>query len=276
MAKYPSELKAIAVFLAACGPASVRPPPAPPPIQVAPAPPPSEPSEPIVNANRIDFVLRAPIEQQRGELVGAIDGAIYLEPEDLTKAYGRFAIDLARLDLRRRRVGEDGSLEPEQRNETQNEHARQWLEIADGTPPELREKNRRAELVFHAASLPEGPPPAEGNPRRVPVAIDAELLLHGHKSALRLDLALELFFVDGHLHGIHARSRSPAAVSLAEHGIAPRDAAGKLIDKALEALAPKVAAAAEVSIDLTFVVAEGFRGRAQRFITSWWPSSPPR
>jgi hypothetical protein len=92
-----------------------------------------------------------------------------------------------------------------------------------------------------------------GADRKVTLKAKGDFLLHGHKTQKVAELEATFHYEGDKLAGVAVRTVKPFAVGLAENDVRPREAFGKLAQKGLDALAPKVAKEALVSIELRAV-----------------------
>jgi len=210
-------------------------------------------------SGRLGFDMDAPLEKIRGRVPpGALSGEIFVDPADLARTTGLVHVDLRELELFQRTSGDDGqSFGEETRSETQNQHAREWLEIGPDTPAEHLEKNARVEFSLRAvedlsaADLGALPGPT----REVHFTATGEFLLHQRKASKSARLTAT-FTMDGERPTrVTIRSREPLTIGLDEYDVRPRTGFGKLAAKTLQAMAPKVASAAEITLEFTALLA---------------------
>ena len=199
------------------------------------------------------FTMQAPLERQDAEVgPGAVSGTLYLDPTDLTQTTGLVRVDLTDLTIyQRAREDEESEFGEREKSDLQNEHMRDWLEIAEDAPEAEREKNRYAEFalqdvknesVRNIGSL-------SGTERRVTFMAVGELRVH--QRAVPKEIAMEAtFHVDGQrLTAVEVSTTTPFLVDLERHDIRPRSAFGTLAQKTLQAMAPKVASKAVVHVE---------------------------
>jgi hypothetical protein len=91
----------------------------------------------------------------------------------------------------------------------------------------------------------------KGPERKIGATVTGDFLLHGRKSKKSAVVEVTFKYDGGELRSAHVKTVEPFAVGLAEHDVHPREAFGKLAQRTLETLAPKVAKDARVSIDFT-------------------------
>lgn len=223
------------------------------------APPPAAPTtlHLVIDGTdgKLGFDMEAPIEKIRGKVPpSAVGGEIWIDPTDLGKSRGLVRVDLRDLELFQRTVPEGGGeFGEEVKNDTQNEHARQWLEISPDTPPEELAKNAIVEFaltrvaVASATDLSKVP----GSERKVTFTATGDFLLHQRKAEKSVKLEATFRYDGDALRELHVTSVEPLAIGLDEYDVRPRTGFSKLAAKTLEALAPKVAKHAEVSLEFT-------------------------
>ncbi|AKT40777.1 hypothetical protein [Chondromyces crocatus] len=203
-------------------------------------------------SSKVEFLMDAPKEKIRGRVSGAAGGELLVDPSDLTKTTGLVTVDLGKLELFQTVAGADGAFGAESKSEKQNEHALTWLEISPDTPAEVREKNAKAQFAIRLVEV-EGETDLgkrSGSERRVNLKVTGEFLLHQRKVMKSVELAVTFRFQGNMPVNAVIRTVKPFAVGLAEHDVQPREAFGKLAQKTLEVLAPKVTKEALVSLDL--------------------------
>ncbi len=91
----------------------------------------------------------------------------------------------------------------------------------------------------------------EGAERKVMLKVTGDFLLHGHKNEKSAEVEATFKFDGDKPVSVAVRTVKPFAIGLAEYDVKPRDTVGKLLQKGLDALAPKVAKDAEVSLQFT-------------------------
>src|SRR5688572_28635415 len=101
-------------------------------------------------SGKLGFDMEAPIEKIRGKVpASALSGEVWIDPSDLTKSRGLVRVDLRDLELFQRTVPKGGKeFGDEVKDDTQNQHARDWLEISADTPPEELAKNSIIEFAL--------------------------------------------------------------------------------------------------------------------------------
>ncbi|MEE9383550.1 MAG: hypothetical protein V3V08_09070 [Nannocystaceae bacterium] len=204
-------------------------------------------------STRVEFTMNAPVEKIRGKIPKeATTGELKIDLTDITKSTGLLHIDLTQLELFQRK-SENGMFGEEVKNDTQNAHARTWLEIDESTPAIERKQNalvefalRRVPTASHKNVLA-----MTGQERKITFEAQGDFLLHQRKSPKTVKLEATFRFDGDTPVSVHVRSIEPFAVDLAEHDVRPRTAFGKLAQKTLSAMSEKVAQVAEISVDFT-------------------------
>jgi hypothetical protein len=197
----------------------------------------------------VRFTMEAPLENIFGKVPDSLSGNLFVDLTDLTKSTGNLAVDLSTLDLvQRKRPDEKSEYGEEKREEKQNEHARQWLEIDEKVAEEARNKNKRIE--FRITTIKEASKKdisKESGDVSVTVVAEGDFLLHQRVSKKTVELEATITVEGGKPKAIKLKTKKPFSVSLPEHDIGPRDDVGKV----LKELAPKVAKDAMVELDLS-------------------------
>lgn len=202
---------------------------------------------------KLGFDMEAPIEKIRGKVpASALGGEVWLEPADLAKSRGLVRVDLRDLELYQRTAPEAGKeFGEEVKNDTQNEHARQWLEISPDTPAEELAKNTVIEFALtritdaSVADLSK----VTGPERTVTFTASGDFLLHQRKAEKSVKLEAVFRYDGDALREVHVRSVEPLTIGLDEYDVRPRTGFSKLAAKTLEQLSPKVAKEAAVSLE---------------------------
>jgi hypothetical protein len=211
--------------------------------------------------SELGFDMEAPIEKIRGRVPpAAITGELFIDPTDLARTTGLVHVDLRELELFQRISGDDGkTFGEETRDETQNQHAREWLEIGPDAPPDQLQKNALIEFSLlsvqdlSATDLTK----MSGAERKVTFTAVGDFLLHQRKASKSVALEAVFTWSGDHPSGVTIKSREPLSIGLDEYDVRPRSGFGKLAAKTLQALSPKVAKAAEVSLQFTAKLAPG-------------------
>lgn len=205
------------------------------------------------STSKLGFDMEAPLEKIRGKVPPtAFTGEVWFDPTDLAKSRGLVHLDLTDLELFQRKAPEGGGeFGEEVKDDTQNQHAREWLEIGPDTPPEELAKNVRIEFALSkltdlsAADLSK----MTGPERKVTFTATGDFLLHQRKAEKSVKLEATFRYAGDALREIHVKSLAPLAIGLDEYDVRPRTGFGKLAAKTLEQLSPKVAKFAEVSLE---------------------------
>jgi polyisoprenoid-binding protein YceI len=212
-------------------------------------------------SSKLDFAMEAPVEKIRGRVPAtAMTGEIFVDPTDLARTTGLVHVDLRELELFQQQSADDGkTFGPETRNDTQNEHAREWLEIGPDTPPDHLQKNALIEFSLlsikdlSATDLSK----LTGKERKVTFTAVGDFLLHQRKASKSVALEATFIWEGDQPTSVTVKSREPLSIGLAEYDVRPRTGFGKLAAKTLETLSPKVAKSAEVSLEFTAKLAPG-------------------
>jgi hypothetical protein len=203
----------------------------------------------------LGFDMDAPVEKIRGRVPSsALSGELFIDPADLSKATGLVHVDLRELELFQRKADAEGKpFGEETKNETQNQHAREWLEIGPGAPAEALKKNALIEFSLRElkdlSTTDLGQ--LKGADRKVTFTAIGEFLLHQRKASKSVQLEATFTFVGETPTSLHVKSLEPLEIGLDEYDVHPREAFGKLAAKTLQALSPKVAKAAAVHLEFT-------------------------
>ena len=206
-------------------------------------------------SGKLGFDMEAPVEKIRGRVPpAALSGELFIDAGDITKATGLIHVDLRELELFQRQATAEGQpFGDESKNETQNQHARAWLEISPDTPADQLAKNALIEFSLReikdvsATNLDK----LTGQARKVTFTATGEFLLHQRKASKSVKLEATFAFTGDRPTAVTVKSLEPLRIGLDEYDVRPREGFSKLAAKTLQALAPKVAQAAEVNLEFT-------------------------
>lgn len=200
----------------------------------------------------IGFTMDAPLEKIRGRIPNtAVEGYLHLDPSELASTTGIIKVNLSELELFQRKSDSDGAeFGEESKSELQNEHAKAWLEIDGDAPAEERSKNQSVEFSIQSISnLNEGNVQKLSGPeRKVTFIAQGDFLLHQHKSPQTVKMQAVLHYKGDTLDSISVSTVDSFPVSLENHDVRPRETFGKLAQKTLAAMSPKVAQVADVHV----------------------------
>jgi hypothetical protein len=207
---------------------------------------PAKPAAPEASAfsvesasSKVTFLMEAPIEKISGEAPGAATGTLFVNLADVSKSTGLVKVDLDKLTLYQEKRDDEGkAFSARTKNETQNEHARTWLEISPDTPAPERETNRYVEFSIRKVEdasatnvLALG-----GAERKLTASVVGDLRVHGRKKEQRAKVELVFQFAGDKAESVKVRTLEPLMVGLEEYDVRPREAFGKLAQKTLGAL----------------------------------------
>lgn len=204
---------------------------------------------------KLGFDMEAPIEKIRGKVPpSALTGELFVDLADITKTTGLVHVDIRELELFQRVAPEEGKEFGEEKKEPkQNEHARAWLEIGPDTPPEQLAKNTLIEFSLSGVKDASATDVTKltGAERKVTFTATGEFLLHQRKATKSVKLEATFKFAGDQATEVAVKSLEPLAIGLDEYDVRPREGFGKLAQKTLSALSPKVAKEADVSLEFT-------------------------
>lgn len=204
--------------------------------------------------SKVGFLMDAPLEKIHGKAPGSMEGEVFVDLQDITKSSGLVKVDLFKLEIfQQNREKEDQDFGEEEKSDVQNQHAKAWLEIGEDAPADKREENRWVEykITKIEAKGPKSIADMKGDERKVMVTVTGDFRLHGRKTTKSADMEVTVKYEGDKPVSAHFETVKPFTVGLDEHDVRPREAFGKLAQKTLEALAPKVAKEAAVSLEFT-------------------------
>ncbi|MBX3192714.1 MAG: hypothetical protein KF819_37365 [Labilithrix sp.] len=201
--------------------------------------------------------MPAPKEHIKAGTDGAA-GTLEVDVANLANTRGEVKADLTTLATK---TFGDGD-----KDKKQTDHARTWLEVADGEegklPDELKAQHRYAVYAIRsvdnlsAADLSKVPATKDGadEVRSVTATVHGELLIHGHKVDKDAEVEVQFRYPAGGAadkpKSLSIKSKTPLRATLAEHDVKPRDGFGKIAKGAFNLLGTKVADTADISLDL--------------------------
>jgi len=190
----------------------------------------------------VKFLMDSPLEKIDGDAPGSVTGELYVVPQDLTKSTGLIKIDLNQLTLyQQRRAEEQGDYSERKKNDKQNEHARDWLQIV---PHEGEVTAAQAEMnrwvEFKLEKLETATPNVaalSGAERKVSATVSGDFRLHGRKAKKSGKLELTFKYAGDKLDSVIVKTAEPITVKLEEFEVHPRDASGKFVKTVTEVIA---------------------------------------
>ena len=206
-------------------------------------------------SGKLGFDMEAPVEKIRGRVPPtAVRGELFVDASDIRKTTGLVHVDLRELELFQRQATAEGQpFGEETKNDTQNQHARAWLEIGPDAPADQLAKNALIEFslreITDASATDLGK--LSGPERKVTFTATGEFLLHQRKASKTVKLEATFAWAGEQPTAVTVKTVEPLAIGLDEYDVRPREGFSKLAAKTLQALAPKVASAAEVTIEFT-------------------------
>jgi polyisoprenoid-binding protein YceI len=197
------------------------------------------------------WVMDAPFEKIFGEIPG-LTGDLFIDPADIAKSTGRIDADVSKIDLfqqkRKDEKDPNSELGPRSHNDTQNGHAREWLQIDPGTPEKDRQANTVAQFSIMKVEVDKNDvSKVAGADRKVTGTLSGKLLLHGHKADYSAKFEATFTYEGDKPKKVVVKTTDPIKVSLEEFDIKPHDLKGKT----LKELSGKVAESAPVMIEFT-------------------------
>lgn len=206
------------------------------------------------SSSEVGFEMEAPMERQFGEIPpSAVTGQLTIDPTDITKSTGLVDVDLDELVIYQEAADDDGEFGERTKSDLQNEHMKDWLEIGPDAPPEDAKKNKLAQFSLEKVTDASASDITQmnGSERKVTFTGEGEFRLHQRVSKKSVPFEATFHYDGDALTSVDVQTTKPLLVDLAEHDVRPRTAFGKLAEKTLDAMAPKVAKEAEVSVAFT-------------------------
>jgi hypothetical protein len=186
--------------------------------------------------------MDSPLEKIHGDAAGSMQGDLFVDLDDVTKSTGLIKVDLDKLTLyQQKRPDEKGEYTERKKNDLQNTHARDWLQITPH-PPDLTEEqaqmNRFVEFKISKienASLT-SLNAQQGPERKFTALVTGDFRLHGRKAPKSAKLEITMKYAGEKPESMHVKTLSPISIGLEEFEVNPRDGAGKFVKTLSEAL----------------------------------------
>jgi hypothetical protein len=215
------------------------------------------------DSSSVTFLMDSPLEKIDGDAPKSVKGELFVDTMDLSKSTGLVKVDLQQLSLyQQKRADESGAYSSRTKNDLQNTHARDWLQIVphEGeVTPAQAEENRWAEFKIEKLSNLSATNVSQmtGNERKVTATVTGPVRLHGRKAEKSAKVELVFKYEGSQLVSVSVKTLEPFNVPLEEFEVHPRDAAGKFVKTLTDAVAGtlkgKVAKEAPVTISFTAV-----------------------
>jgi hypothetical protein len=204
-------------------------------------------------STRVEFTMDAPVEKIRGKVTNATEGDLNVDLSDLTKTTGKLLVDISGIELFQKVANDKGEFGEEKKNDLQNKHARDWLEIGEDAPADKKTANAHVEfLISKVENVSEkNVLKMTGAERKVTMTIVGEFLMHGRKSNKSAEVEAVFKFEGDKPVSVTVKTTKPFPAGLEEHDVRPRKGFGVLAEKGLEALGQKVAKEAQVNVEFT-------------------------
>ena len=200
----------------------------------------------VVTKGKGAFLIDAPLEKIKGSSED-LKGELVVDAKDLAKTKGKIGVKLSTLKT----ATFEGDAK---KNDSQTEHARNWMEVGTDAKPETKAKYEWAELVVKSVetATPKLADVKEENGARVVKAkVTGDLTIHGVTSPKTVNVTATFKGPTDAPTSVELKTDQPFAVSMKEHGIMPRDKVGSFLNGALERIGKKIDDAVQVSFEAT-------------------------
>jgi polyisoprenoid-binding protein YceI len=186
------------------------------------------------------FMIDAPLEKIKGRS-GKVRGSLDIDPGNLKMSKGQIEVDLDDLAT--------NTFDDAEKDKSQTDHTRNWLEIGKDVEAKRREENRWARFTIKSIEETSAPKAAGGTP--VTVKATGDFWLHGVSSPKTVMATVTFSGPPDAPTLARVVTAQPVRISLKEHDVKPRDLAGKFLAGALEKIGQKIDDSVEISLDLT-------------------------
>jgi hypothetical protein len=193
-------------------------------------------------SSSVSFLMDSPLEKIDGDAPKSVSGELFVDTMDLAKSTGLVKVDLQQLTLyQQKRADENGEYSTRTKNDLQNTHARDWLQIVahEGEVTAAQaEENRWAEFKIEKLGNLSTANIAQmtGNDRKVTATAIGPLRLHGRKAEKSAKIELAFKYEGSKLMAVSVKTLEPLAIALEEFEVHPRDAAGKFVKSVTDAI----------------------------------------
>ncbi len=194
------------------------------------------------SSSSVKFLMDSPLEKIDGDAPGSAQGELFVDLTDLTKSSGLFKVDLQKLTLYQQKRGDENEGYSERKkNDKQNEHARDWLQLVphEGeVTAEQAEMNRWVEFKLDkfetsTANVAQMPGPE----RKVMANVSGDFRLHGRKARQSAKLELVFKYAGDKFESLSVKNVEPVPIKLEQYEVHPRDSAGKFVKTVTETIA---------------------------------------
>jgi polyisoprenoid-binding protein YceI len=214
-------------------------------MEMATPPPAAGHSRMTFSSGKGTFLIDAPLEKIKGRSEET-DGVLDVDVNDLGKTRGELGFRMA--SLKTETFGD------KDKDESQTEHARNWMEVGHDSSPEKRKQFEWAKFVIKSleatpAKLAEVP---EANGvRTLKVKATGEFTLHGVSSSKTVPVTVTFKGPADAPTEVMLKSDEALSISLKEHGVMPRDKVGSFLNGALERIGKKIDDKVQVMFEAT-------------------------
>lgn len=198
----------------------------------------------IADEGNASFLIDAPLEKIKGTAT-RFRGNLQVDPAKLSATKGQIDVDLKTLKTT--------TFEEADKNTKQTEHAQNWFELGNDVEAKQREENQWARFTIKSVKLT-GPEKiadlkeADGA-RTAEITADGDLWIHGASIAKTVKLSVSFKGPPDAPTSVQIKTVEAFPVSLKEHGVMPRDVAGKFLQGTLEKIGQKIDDKVQVSLD---------------------------
>lgn len=198
-----------------------------------------------IATGKASFLIDAPLEKIKGETSEA-KGFIDLDVADLTRSKGEVSFRLT--SLKTTTFG-DAS-----KDDSQGDHARNWMEVGKDSPADKRAKFEWATFTVKSVSTAT-PKLADvkevGGARSFDAKLTGAFVLHGVSSDKTFTVKIVAKGPGDAPTELSLTTSEPWPVSLKEHDVAPRDKIGSLLAGALDRIGKKIDDKVQISLAAT-------------------------
>lgn len=198
----------------------------------------------VADEGSASFLIDAPLEKIKGTAT-RFRGNLLVDPAKLSATTGQIDVDLKTLKT--------STFDDAEKNTKQTEHAQNWFELGNDVEAKQREENQWARFTIKSVKLTGPEKIAElkeaDGARAAEITAEGNLWIHGASIAKTVKLLVSFKGPPDAPTTVQIKTVEAFPVSLKEHGVMPRDVAGKFLQGTLEKIGQKIDDKVQVSLD---------------------------
>jgi len=198
----------------------------------------------VVEEGSATFLIDAPLEKIKGK-ANRFRGSLQIDPAKLSATKGQIDVDLKTLKT--------NTFDDAEKNTKQTEHAQNWFELGNDVDAKQREENQWARFTIRSVKVTGAEKIADlkevDSVRTAEITAEGDLWIHGASIAKTAKLIVSFRGPPDAPTSVQIKTVEAFPVSLKEHGVMPRDVAGKFLQGTLEKIGQKIDDKVQVSLE---------------------------